>query len=482
MGLALDEIGQADGRSIAKVIYAWSNETGKGRMTVTTDLRETKTWQVQGLSSGEKTPAGLMQEAGLTINAGQEIRMVSVPTKRRYGAFDTLHDADSGAEFADGLRIVSEQHYGHAGLEFVRQIISTAGDSNVEGITTDLTLRLNAIQEQLLAEVENAGGQTRRVAARFAVAALAGELATQWNILPWPVGEAVGAAKITFDAWREDFGETPAESRNVLDDIRRCIERYGRTARFRMIGRADIEGRVTPSPENQTHIEQFGWVKPLENGWRAYYFTDTGLEAAVEYQKPTETAKTLLEAGWLTKGKSRLKTLIRTVGDSREYLYKVQLPDGPEGNDEVEIWPEEMLQAEQAERDKIEKLQVQSLLEGVLNNSPTLDESDKENIRSILTAVSLQVKVDEKDVKLRVRKIIMDAIEKHVPLVLADAEISADLDAKDRAREILLLEFRDSIEYPPQHAFQRKLDWITKAWKDGALEDLYASQHWAASC
>ena len=62
----------------------------------------------------------------------------------------------------------------------------------------------------LLAKIEDAGGQVRSVARRFALVAVAGELATKAGITGWPQGEAMRAAQVMFSAWPKERGTTGA--------------------------------------------------------------------------------------------------------------------------------------------------------------------------------------------------------------------------------------------------------------------------------
>jgi hypothetical protein len=54
--------------------------------------------------------------------------------------------------------------------------------------------------------VEGGEGQEKRAAARFALIALAGELATEYGITGWPEGAAIEAAAAGFEAWRAERG------------------------------------------------------------------------------------------------------------------------------------------------------------------------------------------------------------------------------------------------------------------------------------
>jgi len=69
------------------------------------------------------------------------------------------------------------------------------------------------------------------VAARFALVALGGELATEAGITKWQKGEAYNAAKIVFLQWmdgREGAGQSDAE--NAVRQVRAFLEKHGASA------------------------------------------------------------------------------------------------------------------------------------------------------------------------------------------------------------------------------------------------------------
>ena len=84
------------------------------------------------------------------------------------------------------LKAAARQHHGHAGRAFLLRL--------TRDTETDFSAALEAIKS--LPEFTPTGddGQVKRAAARFALQALAGELATAYGVTPWPTGEAVRAA------------------------------------------------------------------------------------------------------------------------------------------------------------------------------------------------------------------------------------------------------------------------------------------------
>src|SRR5690606_8358891 len=74
----------------------------------------------------------------------------------------------------------------------------------------------------------SASGQAQRAAARFGLAAAAGELATALGVTGWPDGTATHAAKVCLGAWlAERGGAGNLEGDAIVQRLRLTIERYG---------------------------------------------------------------------------------------------------------------------------------------------------------------------------------------------------------------------------------------------------------------
>lgn len=65
------------------------------------------------------------------------------------------------------------------------------------------------------------------MADRFAVIALAGEMAIAYGLLPWPVGTALGDSMTLYGEWLDRVGSGNAEDRQILGSIAGFIERHG---------------------------------------------------------------------------------------------------------------------------------------------------------------------------------------------------------------------------------------------------------------
>jgi len=185
----LDEVSQADGRAVDAMAYMLGNGTGKSRAGRNGAAREVASWRIMFLSTGELSLNDKIAEAGKRSRAGQSVRVIDIPADagKGLGAFDTLHGFTSGAALADQLKRGGEAHSGHAARAFLEQI------------TNDLAATVEVLREYMAAWLAantppKSDGQVGRVAARCALVAAAGELATALGILPWPEGETSAAA------------------------------------------------------------------------------------------------------------------------------------------------------------------------------------------------------------------------------------------------------------------------------------------------
>jgi hypothetical protein len=64
--------------------------------------------------------------------------------------------------------------------------------------------------------ISPADGQVKRAASKFALVAMAGELAIEYGIVPWPKGDAIKAAAEMFDA-KTAYTRPGIEGREIFE-------------------------------------------------------------------------------------------------------------------------------------------------------------------------------------------------------------------------------------------------------------------------
>lgn len=221
--LLLDELAQIDPRAAGEVAYMLANGSGKARAGRTGGVRERATWRVLFLSAGEIGLTEHMGEAGKTPRAGQELRLAELPADAGagMGVFEDLHGYKGGGEFAKALDRAARQHHGVAFVAYLGKLAKMQQD------VADVVREAQRFFEAHCLS-DDAHGQARRVAGRFALVGAGGELATKLGITGWAAGEAMKAARTCFEAWlSRRGGEGNQEERAMLQQVREFLRRHG---------------------------------------------------------------------------------------------------------------------------------------------------------------------------------------------------------------------------------------------------------------
>ncbi|EJL00158.1 DUF927 domain-containing protein [Pseudomonas chlororaphis] len=325
--LVLDEIGMCDPRIIGETVYMLGNGTGKARANDRGQAgRQVQEWRLLFLSTGEKTLAQHMAEANKELKAGMEVRMLAVPAdaSKGLGMFDVLSGFDDAAALSDALKARVAKYYGTPLTAFLAALCEPG---KVHGWSTILRRTLEGFVSKALPA--SASGQAHRAAARFGLAAAAGELATALGITGWPDGTATTAARVCLSAWlNERGGAGNLEGDAILARLRQIIERFGESRFTRWetaAAKIDEHGPRT--------IDRLGFRKTLEHGmgdtmhtthtyyvlpeaWRSEIFRGMNINAV---------NKELLHRGVLEPGSDgKASSLVRLpgLGPQRCYIVK----------------------------------------------------------------------------------------------------------------------------------------------------------------
>jgi uncharacterized protein (DUF927 family) len=214
--LFLDELKRASGKEVDRVIYMLSDGTGKAKQKADGDLRDPKEWRLLWMSSGELSATDHITQSGGHPPAGIELRQADFPADAGKGLkiHDTIQEyADLGA-FNAAIGASIEESYGVAGDAWLAKLC-TAYDSLSNDVPQMVVDAANAISD-------STSPQTRDVLYRFALIAVAGELATEYGLTGWTKGDATAAAKRVFTDWLNAFGgdDSNREQRQIVDAVR----------------------------------------------------------------------------------------------------------------------------------------------------------------------------------------------------------------------------------------------------------------------
>ncbi|WP_300708601.1 DUF927 domain-containing protein [uncultured Desulfovibrio sp.] len=306
--LVLDEVGQASGKTLAEAAYMLANGAGKARSGRDGGLRRAHTWRLLFLSSGELGLADKLAESGLKARAGQEVRFLGVPVEK--SMLSEWHSLPSAGAVANRIKGLAEQHYGHAGRAFLRF----------------LTVEMEPIQEALRPEIDelverfcpaDADGQVRRAAQRFALCAVAGNLAQLAGVIPMEL-DHVGSVETCFHDWLDMRGGAgPAEDAAILQQVRLFIEQHG-ASRFQDLDTEQAHGV----------INRAGFRGRGRDGRTEYFVLPESFRAeVVKGFSPRRAASVLRNAGWLRSNDGK-NSIVRTLPElGRRRVYCITLPE-----------------------------------------------------------------------------------------------------------------------------------------------------------
>lgn len=237
--LAIDELGQVDGKAADQMAYMLGNGQTKGRSNKDGIARDTTEFRLIFLSTGEIGLADKIGERKIKAKAGQAVRMLEIPDDAGMGMrlFEDLHGHSSADEFAKYLRQATEENRGYAASVWLEKLAEISAE-NLRDAIAKLT---KGWMDECVPL--HADGQVMRAARRFALVAIAGELASALGIVPWPDKEASNAVARCFHDWLSARGGSGShEVQEGIKAILDFIDRFG-ASRFSEISGASDQTR-----------------------------------------------------------------------------------------------------------------------------------------------------------------------------------------------------------------------------------------------
>lgn len=306
--LILDELGQLDPRIAGQSAYLIANGHAKSRAGRSGGLRHAATWRTVLLSSGEVDLPTHLAVGGGKVRAGHLVRIVDIPAEVAGGTcFENIHDSATSSEFADRLKTTSGRYYGTALRTYIDSL--TAKWANVPEV-------IRRGQEDFIKShvPVGAGGQLVRVAERFALVAIAGELATILGVTGWPPGEAEKAAATCFRTWLSGRGGIGNKEREqVLAQVRAFFEAHG-SSRFEPMD----------APENVKTVNRVGFREMDMDVGKFYVLPESFKSEVLSGLDRKSAIKTLIEAGWLepdADGNATRPIRLPGLGQKRVHIF-----------------------------------------------------------------------------------------------------------------------------------------------------------------
>lgn len=282
--MSLDEIGQnSRRRDVAESAYALFNGVGKLQGRREGGNREMMRFTTLALSTGETDLESFIREDGGRVNAGQLVRLLSIPLTRA-SCYHTLPD---GSAFVEALRNAWQNHHGATGRKWVSWLAENpkAAQEAVAAAKKRWKAMLSGKHEE----------QAGRVADRFAI--LEAALILSLPLTGWEAGDCRGAIEHSFNEWITQYGKGNRERVQLVEEVENFL--LVNESRFDLLaGGGDYPDLTTDT------ARRAGWRvtggKPDE-GDVYYVLPGVFRDEVIPGKEPVQAAKILHEAGVLWK-------------------------------------------------------------------------------------------------------------------------------------------------------------------------------------
>jgi|GEM_PF-152553 len=330
--LLIDEMNQATPQEAGEAVYMLGNGQGKVRMTRTGVGARLLEWKLLFISTGEIPLQQHMESAGKTIRAGMEVRLLNLPADAGSGngLFDTLHGYETSRALAEHLRATAGELFGEAGVAWLRYLTNGMAEGGDQAFCKACRRRLTEIERHFAPD--GADGQVSRAAKRFALLALAGEMAVDAGIGGWARGDATEAMQRCFEAWlTERGGIGSSEEAQALRQVQRFFEQHGQS-RFQRVEVGHLYGEESVS-QLQAIQQRAGFYRASANEF--YVLPEPFKRQVCEGLNWKLVARVLHERGLLLDTSSRSVRVPGLSNSIRAYRISGRIvgydPDGQSG-------------------------------------------------------------------------------------------------------------------------------------------------------
>ncbi|WP_418655173.1 DUF927 domain-containing protein [Acinetobacter lwoffii] len=225
--LNLDELRLAAAKAASNILYMLTSGQGKARSTKAGKNKDSKQFALMYTSTGEITLEDHLRRGNIELDAGLLLRFahLSSDAGKGYGVFECINYGSNSSDLGNRINELAAKHYGHAGIKWLEYLTSAKKDAVMQKAQE----LLDSFIEQ---HTQAKNGQANRVLRRFALVAVAGELATLAGITGWQKGRAFEAIAQCFNTWLGSLGSGEnMEETKILEHIKAFFESNG-TSRF----------------------------------------------------------------------------------------------------------------------------------------------------------------------------------------------------------------------------------------------------------
>ncbi|MGG1944694.1 DUF927 domain-containing protein [Trinickia sp. NRRL B-1857] len=243
----VDEIGQADPRGLSQLIYDLTNGMGKLRASPDGSAAMPSSVSTVIVTAGEESVFDRMRRVGHAPTGGHRARFITLNVKGRRGIVSDWHGSSDSASYVKNLNAMIHKTYGVAWPPYIQYVAK-----HLDELREEYASKLDRIRRRIAAEfvLDEFDNIESRVLDHFAIAAFAGYVAVEANVIDLPkpaIGQAMGAC---FANWFDGMTSGRSVSAKV---ITREVQAHVRKHHHKMAAFADFEKHEVRQPFGYRH-------------------------------------------------------------------------------------------------------------------------------------------------------------------------------------------------------------------------------------
>ena len=325
--ICLDEINEANAKTIGSVVYMLGNGQGKTRSKKDGGLREQKKFRLVFFSSGEVSLESIITSAGGQHQAGMDVRAVPVPLDK--ADVKDMHGFGSSRGLCDAVQAGTRRHFGTAGPAFVERLLPVLRDAEHELRPLLRREGLQAVSADIISEagydMDTSDPQIQRISEAFALVCVAGLLAVEFEVLPKSINIRDACIKVFKECVEFRGGTSSQEESKIVESTTTFLISNSNS----MFSYVDSNGNIT---ENAISRSMAGFKKYVD-GVLHYYVLPKIMHDVWKGVAINEALQVLEKKKFITTspsqhGRRHYQQIVSIPGDgARCWMYCMTIPD-----------------------------------------------------------------------------------------------------------------------------------------------------------
>ncbi|WP_312387365.1 DUF927 domain-containing protein [Atlantibacter hermannii] len=229
--LYLDELGSFSGKFFAQTLYDLVSGMSKSRMdSETFGMAQQYTWVQNVLSTGELTIVERIRQERSAVLDGMLHRALSIAVTAEDSRGEN-ESIDAARQRIGEIKTSLLSCHGSAGYEFIRILTSLKDEHGgyydramtAELLKSELDIFHDEMNRRLHANLIALNSVERRALQRFSILHLAGDLAAEWQILPWEKAEIADVVYEAFTRWLQGYRDEAGRKDNILSAVQNYL-------------------------------------------------------------------------------------------------------------------------------------------------------------------------------------------------------------------------------------------------------------------